>query len=801
MRNVLLLFVSSSIYFSACCQPEVQHRASIPDIQSTQAPLPCEEGDIKQVDFNVNKIALVKSIYSLRGNGITICLKENSPDASDIDLRDNLVSSSLTSSLTSDHATTIATIIAGAGNSSPRNEGIAPQAKIIGTDFNNLLPESTDFYLNNHVSVINHSYGTTIENFYGANALAYDQCVVNSPGLLHIFSSGNLGYAPGTGKYEGLSGVANLTGNFKQAKNILTVGAINELEELIASSSSGPAYDGRLKPELCAYSDAGTSDASALVSGTAALMQELFMKKNDVESDAALLKSILINAADDVGPAGLDWRTGFGSLNAFRAIQIIDRNQYSKGILDRGQEVNIPIQIPIQARNLKVTLAWTDPVATINSNAALVNDLDLEITASKTWQPWVLNSYPHADSLQKAAVRGRDGLNNVEQVTIENPAEGSYNIHVVAYNVKEDQQVFYVSYQWDVADTLYWISPVKNETVIDGDSMILRWKSTLNAEKGTIELTTDQGQTWSLVQADVLLADGKFEWTCPGVFSRARFRMVVGGSTYSTEDFLISPVTIVTMLYQCADSLRLSWHTETNEDSLTYHLYQYENTDPHWTDLGLLTGNAVTLHNNSSPDIFAVKPLTTSSVEGMTSDALMAKSQNVYCFYKNVTATFVNDSVQVACELSTTDDVATIVFQKNTSNGILSLDTLTVFQKNVYYFTQDVMLQEGYNVYRVQINLSNGKAVYSDFVSVLVFNTKNFFVFPNPVDHAGTLTINARQFDQYTIQLYDAMGLQVYENKFYDQNVELPLTYLAPGVYVYRIFNVTVNQTGRIILK
>jgi hypothetical protein len=66
-------------------------------------------------------------------------------------------------------------------------------------------------------------------------------------------SAGNVGESFATdGKYANIPGYANLTGNFKMAKNIITVGAIDPKENIPPQSSAGPLYDGRIAPQLTA---------------------------------------------------------------------------------------------------------------------------------------------------------------------------------------------------------------------------------------------------------------------------------------------------------------------------------------------------------------------------------------------------------------------------------------------------------------------------------------------------------------------------------------------------------------------
>src|SRR5204863_2806673 len=90
----------------------------------------------------------------------------------------------------------------------------------------------------------------------------------------------------------------------------------------------GPAYDGRLKPELVAFGEDGSSGAAALVSGTALLLQQLYKQITGVLPPNSLVKAILINSADDVGNPEVDYKNGFGSLNTNNALKTLKTNRF-----------------------------------------------------------------------------------------------------------------------------------------------------------------------------------------------------------------------------------------------------------------------------------------------------------------------------------------------------------------------------------------------------------------------------------------------------------------------------------------
>ena len=100
------------------------------------------------------------------------------------------------------------------------------------------------------------------------------------------------------------------------------------------------------------------------------------------------------------------------------------------------------------------------------NSKALVNDLDLDIEdeLGNTHLPWVLSSFPHLDSLTAPARRGRDRLNNMEQVEILRPNPGSYTINVQGALVPEGPQTYFLSVLYDAGE-LNWAYPLAGESL------------------------------------------------------------------------------------------------------------------------------------------------------------------------------------------------------------------------------------------------------------------------------------------------------------------------------------------------
>ena len=66
--------------------------------------------------------------------------------------------------------------------------------------------------------------------------------------------------------------------------------------------------------------------------------------------------------------------------------------------------------------------------------ATRINDLDMTMTtpSGQTFLPWILDNTPDATLLDADATRGVDNINNIEQVTLENPVMGNYTVNVSA---------------------------------------------------------------------------------------------------------------------------------------------------------------------------------------------------------------------------------------------------------------------------------------------------------------------------------------------------------------------------------
>jgi uncharacterized protein (TIGR02145 family) len=579
-----------------------------------------EEQVVEGFDHSLNRINKAHYHFPyINGDGLTVSVKEDLFDIDDIDFRNRYLPVSLASEKTSGHANMVATLIAGGGNTFYTGRGVAWGSMISSSSFDNLMPDPDAFFTSNNITVQNHSYGVDIENFYGADAAAYDGNMFRQPGMVHVFSSGNSGAsASNTGTYKDIIGFANLTGSFKMAKNNIVVSAIDSFSSSIEYISAGPAYDGRLKPELSACTNGGSSGAAALVSGSALLVQQQYKQKYNNLPDASLVKAVLINSADDAGPGGIDFKTGFGSLNLYKTLLSVEQGRFFSGVVANNGSQSFTITIPGNVKQLKATLVWTDPPALANSAAALVNDLDMTLIhqGGQQWLPWVLNSFPHRDSLLLPAVRKRDRINNTEQVTIDDPATGNYEIRVQGYNVLANQQ-FHVAWQYEKSDTFSWDYPVAMDNLLPSANNIIRWQNSFE-ESGMLQWTAD-GLHWETIQSQADLSKNYALWAIPDTISTARLRMVIGQQVFLSDTFTISKPVSFEVSFNCRDSVQLRW---TGQKSISFwRLYTLDHK--YLKSLAVTADTVISLSAASLSSVwFSIAPVLSQGREGIKSVAM-----------------------------------------------------------------------------------------------------------------------------------------------------------------------------------
>ena len=371
------------------------------------------------------------------------------------------------SSSLSTHATHVTGTIVSTGLNA-LSKGIAYQGMVKSfdwdSDFTEMAVFATDGYLTS-----NHSYGYVSSNleiwrfgFYDSQAVQADSFSATFPYYQIVKSAGNDRNNTNFPQIFIKGGYDLLTG-FSNAKNILTVAAVNEVPNYLNSESVvmsdfsnwGPTDDGRIKPDISAkgvgvfspisssnnaydtYS--GTSMASPAITGMILLLQKHYNNTTASYMRASTVRGLICHSAKEAGlNQGPDYEFGWGLANAEEAASIITNRNIStileENTLSNGATFTKQISLS-SSQNIKVTICWTDPAGAATGSGAedirnpkLKNNLDLKILKDgNTYYPWKKSP----DDPTAAATNIDDNnVDNIEKVEINNAEPGLYTIQV-----------------------------------------------------------------------------------------------------------------------------------------------------------------------------------------------------------------------------------------------------------------------------------------------------------------------------------------------------------------------------------
>ncbi len=456
-------------------------------VQYIEPPLPALMEMNSDARLRVGADIVQSAPYNLDGAGVNVMVFDGGKVFGHQDFGSRLTLGMSDTSSTSNHATHVAGTIGGSGlGSGGANRGMAPGVAIIsygveqpggltqGFLYTNPLDLESDYTeaITVYGAVIsNNSIGTNTaangfpcswQGDYGVTDTVIDSIVRGS-------IDGNpfrIVWANGNERGNGRCGTQfQTTAPPACAKNHITVGALNSNNDSVTSFTSwGPADDGRMKPDVSApgcqsggdggitstsssggYTVfCGTSMASPVTCGVSALLIQDFRVQFPGEPDFrnSTLKILLAHSAADLGNVGPDYQTGYGSIRAQAAVDLLRTGNFFEADVSQGGTHSAVAFVQPGTTELKVTIAWDDPAGTPNVSPALVNDLDLVVRSPSGVQhyPWTLGGLasPSTPAVRTQANR----VDNIEQVLVNNPEPGVWSIEVVGFNVPVGPQDF-----------------------------------------------------------------------------------------------------------------------------------------------------------------------------------------------------------------------------------------------------------------------------------------------------------------------------------------------------------------------
>lgn len=523
------------------------------------------------------------------GAGVNVLVRDDGITGPHIDFKGRLFNQPGTGlALVGSHGDRVTGVLGGAGNIDPTKKGIAAGSNLFVIDYTTDFQDATlPLHLTENITITNSSYSNGCNTGYTLAAQTVDQQLFEHPSLMHIFSAGNsnnsdCGY--GAGPEWG-----NITGGNKMAKNSLMAANIQIDGAIHSTSSRGPAYDGRLKPDLASYGSdqvstgpdntyqifGGTSAAAPGIAGAFAQLTHAWKTIHaGQQAPTALLKVALLNTANDLGNPGPDFIYGWGSANTYKALLLLENQQHSSGLVEHGQNTTHQITIPANTRRARIMIGWAEQPAAENAARALINDLDITITGPNNtiYHPWVLNHLPDTITLNTPAGTGRDSLNNTEQISIDNPTAGTYTVHISGHEVPFGPQAYELVWTYDAAEPRI-IYPSGGESLVPGTEEWIRWDNP-STTPCILEYSTNNGTTFNAI-ATVESNKNSFLWTIPNTIS-GKVKLKISDDLHTTiteHTFSIAPVPDDLEIAQvCPDSTTIAW-SPLAVDTLNYDVF------------------------------------------------------------------------------------------------------------------------------------------------------------------------------------------------------------------------------------
>ena len=318
---------------------------------------------------------------------------------------------------------------------------------------------------NQGARVMNNSWGSGSSGSYSSESRSYDTLVWNHKDYTVCFAAGN------DNSKLNLPTECHLTPG-ACSKNVIAVGASENYRPMASPetepydglhqgmaffSSRGPCSDGRIKPDIAAPGTAinsckasreatsvrseyytqlyGTSMASPVAAGCAAVIRDYLIKKRGVSSpSASLVKAVMFCGARTLYPGQYPYFEeipqtrpnaveGHGHINMQESLEPTDGEmkfkEYSVG---NGQVITNFFDKP-ENTDLTVGLVWSDYPGTTSAAKALVNDIDLT----------VIDPNGARNTLN-------DHVNNAEVMHLRSCPAGRYTVIIKGYNIMQGPQ-------------------------------------------------------------------------------------------------------------------------------------------------------------------------------------------------------------------------------------------------------------------------------------------------------------------------------------------------------------------------
>ena len=430
-----------------------------------------------------------------------------------------------------------------------------------------------------------------------------------------------------------------------------------------------------------------------------------------------------------------------------------------------------------------------------------------EISSGNTFKPWVLSAFPNIDSLAKLPLRKRDSLNTAEQISLQLPNAGNYQLKVTGTSVSNPSLPFHIAYNIDTLNSFVFTNPIHTSDVnrAENETLSIKWRTFVadTNQTGNLSISYNNGISWQLIKQSQKIYAKQYQWQIKDTASTAVLKMETSFGTFFSRNFIISKVIDTKVDFLCADSFQLSW--DKHIYATAYKILAL--TDSPYLKHILTVADTFRLFKKADYPylVYAVEPVLSNNIPAARSIASNIEQQGVYCFYKTLYYNQLDsNNLNLILELSAPVLVDSIFFERVTQQGALLQSYGGIGVSNTSIQTQFVNnLGRGITYFRCKIKLKNGAVVYTDIIFILTSGKQNIMFYPNPVSRNESLNYVLMQGipADNRIQFFDITGRLIRNYKSLPTKIDI--SNFPKGIIIYKMLgaNDRALATGKLYIN
>lgn len=450
--------------------------AQLADVLGMNEVLYVDEQGVQENDMDVAReiggANELETLQGMRGQGVRAEVMDDGVRASHVEFEGEVIVHQQNSGGNS-HGTSTFGIVFAAGVGNPQATGMLPDAegKII-CDYDLVLNQSQNRYgLTAELVDPNGSYRAVFQSNSWGNTRTRAYTTVSA-------EMDDISFLNDIIICQSQSNAGNQDSRPQAwAKNIVSVGGVYHRNTLAKSDdawsrggSTGPASDGRIKPDLTHFYDqifttssscdtcytssfGGTSGATPITAGHFGLMFQMwhegifpgFGGGNTVfESRPAMAtaKALMINSAQPYSGGDFTrYNQGWGMASLSYLLDNADTMLIvnETDVLEELQSAQYQVTVGSGGEPLRITMVFADLMGNPSAQQSRINDLTLKVTAPDNTVYWGNNGLGSSNFSTPGGAANT--IDTVENVIIQNPAQGTWTIEVIASEIVEDGHV------------------------------------------------------------------------------------------------------------------------------------------------------------------------------------------------------------------------------------------------------------------------------------------------------------------------------------------------------------------------